>query len=146
MITRLKLSIEIKANKSSIWNALWQKDFYSEWAGVFFEGSYAVTDHWEEGSKVHFLAPDKSGIYSLIEKHIPLQTIQFRHIGKVAEGKEQPLDNETKKWSGTTEMYSIIEGKNENTLAVELDVLDEHLEFMKDKFPHALQKIKANCE
>jgi hypothetical protein len=55
------------------------------------------------------------------------------------------LDEETKKWSGSTEMYSIVEGTNTNTLAVELDVLNEHLEFMTNKFPHACQKIKVNC-
>ncbi|TNM51559.1 hypothetical protein FHN55_22285, partial [Streptomyces sp. NP160] len=81
MINRLKFSIDIKAEKTAIWKALWNESCYREWASVFFEGSYAVTDEWKEGSKVHFLAPDQSGIYSLIEKHIPNNIIQFKHIG-----------------------------------------------------------------
>jgi hypothetical protein len=145
MINRLKFSIDIKAAKTTIWKALWDENSYREWVSVFFEGSYVVTDDWEEGSKVHFLAPDQSGIYSIIEKHIPNRIIQFKHIGNVLEGKEQPIDDETKKWSGATEIYTLTEGKNTNTLEVEIDVMDEHLEFMTNTFPQALKKIKNIC-
>ena len=145
MINRLKFSVDIKAEKTTIWIALWNESSYREWASVFFEGSYAVTDDWKEGSKVHFLAPDQSGIYSIIEKHIPNNIIQFKHIGNVVKGKEQPIDNETKKWSGATEIYKLTERKDTNTLAVEIDVMDEHLEFMTNTFPQALEKVKDNC-
>ena len=145
MINRLKFSIDIKAEKTTIWKALWDENSYCKWVSVFFEGSYAVTDDWKEGSKVHFLAPDQSGIYSIIEKHIPNNIIQFKHIGNVLKGKEQPIDDETKKWSGATEIYALTEGKNTNTLEVEIDVMDEHLEFMTNTFPQALKKIKNIC-
>lgn len=145
MINRLQFSIDIKADKTNIWNALWNERFYQEWASVFLEGSYVVTDDWEEGSKVHFLGPDQSGIYSVIKKHIPFKLMMFEHIGNVVNGKEQPIDDETKKWSGTTEIYSISEGTEYNTLSVEIDILDEHLDFMKTTFPKALEKVKSNC-
>ena len=145
MINRLEFSIDIKAEKIAIWKALWNESSYREWVSVFFEGSYAITDNWEEGSKVHFLAPDRSGIYSMIEKHIPNKMIQFKHIGNVVGGKEQIIDDETKKWSGATEIYTLTEGKNTNTLAVQIDVMDEHLEFMTNTFPKALEKVKNNC-
>ena len=145
MINRLEFSIDIKAEKNMIWKALWNESSYREWASVFFEGSYAVTDNWEEGSKVHFLGPDQSGIYSIIEKHILYKIIQFKHIGSVVGGKEQPIDNESKKWSGATEIYTLSEGNNTCTLAVEIDVMDEHLEFMTNTFPQALEKVKNNC-
>ena len=146
-MNRLEFTIDIKAEKATIWHALWEDTSYRQWAGVFFEGSYAVTDHWKEGSTVHFLAPDQTGIYSLIEKHIPNELIAFRHIGNVVDGKEQPLeqDDEAKKWSGATEVYTIVTGKETHTLKVEIDVMDEHLEFMKDAFPKALNNIKNNC-
>ena len=145
MINRIEFSIEIKAEKTAIWKALWNQSSYREWASVFFEGSYAVTDNWEEGTKVHFLAPDQSGIYSVIEKHIPNKIIRFKHIGNVLNGKEQPIDNETKKWSGATEIYSLTEGKNNCILTVNIDIMDEHLEFMTKTFPKALEKVKNNC-
>ena len=145
MINRLHFSIDIKVEKTKIWNALWNDSSYRDWASVFFEGSYAITDDWKEGSKVLFLAPDQSGIYSLIETHIPNNMIQFKHIGNVVKGKEQPIDDEAKKWSGATEIYTLTEGIDINNLSVDIDVLDEHLDFMTNTFPKALEKVKNNC-
>ncbi|EDP72336.1 hypothetical protein FBALC1_14582 [Flavobacteriales bacterium ALC-1] len=145
MINRLKFSIDIKADKSKIWHALWDDSSYRDWASVFFEGSYADTDHWKEGSTVMFLAPDKSGIYSNIEKHIPNTMMSFKHIGNVIGGKEQPIDDDTKIWSGATETYTITEGVDHNILTVDIDILDEHVEFMSKTLPKALEKVKNNC-
>ncbi|MFK8037067.1 MAG: hypothetical protein AB8B74_02160 [Crocinitomicaceae bacterium] len=145
MINQLKFSAGIKAERATIWNALWNDNLYREWAGVFFEGSYIKVSNWNAGSTVHFLVPDQSGIYSMIERHIPNHIIQFTHIGNVVEGKEQPIDDESKEWSGATEIYRLIEGKITTTLEVEIDVMSEHLEFMTNTFPKALKKIKNNC-
>ena len=145
-INRLQFSIDIMAEKTKIWNALWNENNYRDWASVFFEGSYAIADNWKEGSKVFFLAPDQSGIYSMIEEHIPNEIIRFKHIGSVLKGKEQPIDDETKKWSGATEIYSLREGTDNNTLTIEIDVLDEHVDFMTTKLPKALEKVKSLSE
>lgn len=145
MINRLTFSIDINADKETIWKALWDDNAYRQWAGVFYEGSYVVAKDWNEGSIVHFLIPDQSGIYSKIEKHVPNQIIQFKHIGTVVVGEEQPIDDETKKWSGATERYSISEGAETHTLTIDIDVLDEHLEYMSNTFPKALEKLKSNC-
>lgn len=145
MIHRLEFSIDIQANKSTIWKALWDNHAYRQWAGVFFKGSYIVCSDWQEGNIIQFLGPDQNGIYSKIETHHPNDIIQFRHLGNVVNGEEQPIDEETKKWSGATEIYKLIEGDGSNTLHIEIDVMDEHLEFMKNTFPQALEKIKSNC-
>lgn len=141
-INRLQFSVDIKAAKTTIWKAIWSDSSYRQWASIFFDGSYVVADDWKEGSTVLFLAPDKSGIYSIIETHIPNDTIQFKHIGTVLEGKKQAIDDETKTWSGATEIYTLTEGAINNTLTIEIDVLDEHLDFMSSKLPLALDKIK----
>ncbi len=145
MINRVQFSIEIKADKVDIWKTLWDDNSYRDWAGVFFEGSYLTSDNWVEKSKVLFLGPDENGIYSIIETHIPNKTISFKHIGNVVNGEEQPIDAQTEKWSGCTETYSLSEGKNSIKLTVEIDILDEHLDFMNKSFPKALEKIKENC-
>ena len=145
MINRLQFSIKIKAGKTEIWKALWNDSSYRDWANVFSEGSYAVTNNWEEGSKVLFLSPDQSGIYSIIQTHIPNNVMMFKHIGNVLKGKVQAVDDNTRKWSGATEIYTLTEGADYNTLTVDIDVLDEHLDFMKKTFPKALEKIKNNC-
>jgi hypothetical protein len=144
-MNRLQFSIDIKANKETIWKALWDDRLYREWSGVFGEGSHYLVDHWKEGSRIMFLASDQSGIYSTIERHVPSKTIRFKHIGKVVRGTEQLIDQEVKRWSGATETYSLKEGSGFFTLLVEIDVLDEHLAFMTTKLPMALEKIKINC-
>lgn len=145
MINRLQFSIDIKADKTKIWKALWDDKHYRAWCGVFYEGSYYIADSWEEGRRIMFLAPDQSGISSIIEIHIPNETIQFKHIGSVVKGEIQPPDDETIKWSGATESYSLIENSDFITLLVEIDVLEEHVEFMSAKFPEALEQVKKNC-
>lgn len=145
MIHKLHFSIDIKAEKGKIWSALWNDDSYRAWAGVFFEGSYVVADNWKEGSTVLFLAPEENGIYSKIEVHVPNEVIQFKHIGNVVNGKKQPIDDQSKLWSGATETYRLTDGIGKTTLAIEIDVMDEHLDFMKTTFPKALEKIKSNC-
>ena len=146
MINRLTFSVDIKAQKTKIWETLWSDMGYRDWAGVFYQGSYAVTDNWTEGSRVHFLIPDQSGIYSHIEKHAPNEMMSFKHIGNVLKGKEQPIDKETEAWSGALETYSLAEGEEYHTLNVEIDIMDEHLDYMQTTFPKALEKIKHNCE
>ena len=145
-INRLEFSIDIKAPKPNIWKALWKDHSYREWAKVFYKGSYVSADNWSEGSTVHFLGPDRTGIYSEILFHTPHKIIQFKHIGTVAKGKEQPIDEETKKWSGTLETYSLMEEKDAATLTIEIDILDKHLDFMKDKLPLAMERIKQLSE
>lgn len=145
MINQLQFSITIDADTTTIWKALWDDTSYRDWVSVFQEGSYASTDDWKEGSIVHFLDQDKNGIYSIIQQHIPNETITFQHIGTVVNGKEQPVDEETKQWTGATETYTLSEDNNTITLIVNIDVLDEHLEFMNNAFPKALEKIKNNC-
>ena len=145
-INRLIFSTDIKAEKNEIWKVLWNESSYRDWVSVFFEGSYAISDNWIEGSKVLFLGPDQSGIYSIIETHIPNKVMMFKHIGNVLKGKEQPIDDETKTWSGATEIYTLTEGIGNNTLTVEIDVLEEHLNFMTNTFPKALEMVKRLSE
>lgn len=145
-IHRLQFSIVIKSDSKNIWATLWDHNSYKKWAAIFYKGSYVNADKWEEGCKVYFLAPDKSGIYSIIEKHIPNNIIEFKHIGSILNGKEQAIDKETKKWSGSTEIYALTKEKKGIKLAIEIDVLDAHLEFMSKKLPLALKKIKSLSE
>lgn len=144
-MNKLQFTIDIKAEKDKIWKALWEDSAYRDWTSVFSEGSHAVSNNWKEGSIVQFLGADKSGIYSLIETHIPNNTITFKHIGTVLHGVQQPIDEATKTWSGSTETYTLTNGKDCNTLSLDIDIMDEHLDFMKETLPKALERVKNNC-
>lgn len=144
MTQTLKFSIDINAERSQIWKALWNDTYYQQWVGVFFKGSYYRIDDWQEGSTIMFLGPDQSGIYSKIEKHKLNEFIHFKHIASVVNGEKQAVDEEAKKWTGANEIYSVEEKANGYTLHVKIDVLEEHVDFMKEKFPDALEIIKTN--
>ena len=144
MLNRLEFSIDIHADKEKIWAALWDDQHYRDWSGTFGEGSYYVVQNWQQGGKIMFLSSDQTGIYSIIERYIPNQVVQFKHVGNVVKGQEQPLDEETKKWSGALETYSLVAGSGYFTLLVEIDILDQHVDFMSEKLPLALEKIKEN--
>ena len=142
---KVKFMTLINASRKKIWDVLWTDASYKTWTSVFSEGSHAETD-WKEGSKVLFLGPDGGGMYSMIEKIIPEKYMAFKHLGVMKEGKELPLDEETKNWSGAMETYSLIENNGSTELMVEMDVTDEFYDYFSKTFPDALEKVKELAE
>ncbi len=142
---KLRFSARINASTEKVWDLLWSDVTYRQWTSVFSEGSHAVTD-WKEGSKVLFLGPEGEGMYSTIARKIPNEFMSFKHLGVVKNGKESPLDDETKKWSGAMENYTLKETKESTELSVEIDVTEEMLDYFNETFPKALDKLKALAE
>ena len=105
---RLNFSIQISAPKEKVWNVLWDDLTYRKWTSTFSEGSYAISD-WKEGSKILFLSPNGEGMFSTIAKKIFYEFMSFKHLETVKGGEEQPDNEETKKWSGAMENYSLDE-------------------------------------
>ena len=145
-MVKINFSTSINAPKEKVWENLWNLDYYKAWTTAFCEGSQAKTDNWKEGSKVHFLSPSGEGMYSLIEKSVENEFISFKHIGLLKDKTEQPLDEATQKWTGSYENYTLIETDGDTTLSVEVEVIDQYLDFFNDKFPNALQNVKELAE
>jgi uncharacterized protein YndB with AHSA1/START domain len=142
---KLNFTVEIHAPKEKVWNALWNDASYRKWTSVFSEGSYAVSD-WKEGSRIEFLSSTGEGMYSTISKMVPNEVMVFRHEGMMINGKEQPIDEETKKWSGSEEAYTLIENGGFTEVTVQLDVTEDHYDYFKEVFPKALNKLKEIAE
>ncbi|ESU22294.1 Activator of Hsp90 ATPase 1 family protein [Flavobacterium enshiense DK69] len=140
-----KFTVVIGAPKEKVWNVLWNDDTYRKWTTVFSEGSKAVTD-WKEGSKIHFLDANNDGMNSLIDKCIENEVMNFKHIGVVKNGVEQPLDEATKNWSGSSENYALSETDGITTLSVEMDIIPEYLDYFNKTFPLALDLVKKLAE
>ncbi|MBI2019869.1 SRPBCC domain-containing protein [Candidatus Daviesbacteria bacterium] len=139
---KLSFSIEINAPAEKVWNILWEDATFTDWTSVFAEGSYAVSD-WKEGSKIQFIDPNENaGMSSVIEKLVPNQFMSFRHITEIKDGQEQP----PKEWSGAHENYTLEENEGITKLTVDLDTIDEYKEMFEDKFPKALERVKALSE
>ncbi|MEO6254324.1 MAG: SRPBCC domain-containing protein [Ferruginibacter sp.] len=144
-LKKVNFSIDINAPKDKVWNSLWDDENYRSWTKAFSEGSYAVSD-WNEGSKILFLDGKGSGMYSTIAKKMPNEEMSFRHIGEIKDGKEQPLDEKTKAWSGGLETYTLKESGGVTTVNVELDVPRDFMEYFTTTFPKALLLVKDISE
>jgi len=142
---RLNFSIQISASKEKVWNVLWEDVTYRKWTSTFSEGSYAISD-WKEGSKILFLSPNGEGMFSTIAKKIPYEFMSFKHLGTVKGGEEQTDNEETKKWSGAMENYSLDDKNGVTELRVTMDITEDHEQYFKDTFPKALESVKALAE
>ncbi|UUC45100.1 SRPBCC domain-containing protein [Flavobacterium cerinum] len=141
----LQFKIDIKASRTAVWNALWEDSNYRKWTQVFSEGSIAISD-WKEGSKVLFLDNSQNGMYSIIDQMVTGELMSFQHIGVVKNGNEEPLDDETEKWSGAKENYILIDLGDVTQLEVSMDITEDFEDYFQQKFPLALEIVKEIAE
>lgn len=139
---QLNFSTSINAPVEKVWFSLWNKSHYENWVSVFYEGSYAITD-WNKGSKVHFLSPEGSGMFSVISEMIPNKKMTFHHKGEV---KEHVEHEEKKEWLGSEESYVLVEDNGNTILNVNLTLDENWQDYFKETFPKALAKIKTLAE
>src|SRR6476660_1320870 len=125
---KLEFTIDINAPAEKVWYSLWDQENYKNWTSAFCEGSYVVTDY-KEGSKAHFLSPSGEGMFSLISINKPFETMSFNHIGILKNFEEQPIDDETKLWSGCEERYELAESNGKTTVKASVDVIDQHADY-----------------
>lgn len=149
---KLQFKKEIKAGSQKVYETmlgLKNKSTYEHWTSVFnptssFEGS------WEKGSKIHFTGVDengkKGGMVSEIKEHQPARFVSIRHYGFLDGDTEVTTGEQVEKWAGGHENYSYQENNGVTTLTVDMDVIDEYLDYFKDKYPTALDKLKEICE
>lgn len=144
-IKKLKFDISINAGAEKIWNLMWDKKTYTEWVEPFCEGTY-FTGEIEQGGRIHFLAPSGGGMYADVFYIIPNKMIVFRHIGNLDNFRELPLDAEAEKWTGSFESYKLSEENGVTNLTAEVDCVPEYIDYMNEKFPAALKKLKEIAE
>ncbi|MFC5410888.1 SRPBCC domain-containing protein [Larkinella bovis] len=135
----------IDAPRETVWNILWGDTTYPQWTAVFSEGSRAETD-WQEGSKVLFLNEKGEGMVSRIETSIPNEYMSFKHLGEVNHGAEDLYSDRVREWAGSMENYTLktVDGKTE--LTVEIDIVDDHIDYFEKTWPPALEKLKELAE
>jgi hypothetical protein len=137
----LEFKIEINAPKEKVWEILWNDKTYRQWANVFCEGTYAVSD-WKEGSKVHFLSPSGDGMNSVIEKKIDNVYMAFKHISELRNFEEMPVDAITQGWTGAMETYRLTQKDAITVLDVTMDCIEKYVDYFKNTFPKSMEIIK----
>lgn len=143
---KLSYKISIDAPREKVWESLWNKETYAAWTSPFGEGSAIVIKDWNEGGRVYFTAANGHGMYSDIVKMTENDYISFKHLGEVKDGKELPIDEKSREWSGWMENYTLTELNGKTELLVEVDMNEKETEFMDNAFPKALDKLKEISE
>ena len=145
MLKKINFSVDITAPREKVWEVLWQDKTYRAWTKVFSEESHAISD-WKEGSSIQFLDGNGNGMFSRIGAKKANEFMSFEHLGVLKNGIEQPLDEQTKTWSGSKEEYTLSGEGNQTHLEVHLDTDENFESYFSKTFPLALQKVKELSE
>ncbi|MCZ4221924.1 SRPBCC domain-containing protein [Pedobacter rhodius] len=149
---KLQFKTEIIASAQKVYETmlgLKDKSTYEYWTSAFnptstYEGS------WENGSKIHFVGVDengkKGGMVSEIKEHQPARFISIRHYGFLDGDTEVTTGEEVEKWAGGHENYSYKEENGITTVTVDMDVIDDYLDYFNNTYPAALAKLKEISE
>lgn len=147
---QFKVSIQAPAAKAyDLMLGISSKSTYEQWTSLFnptstYEGS------WNKGSKILFVGVDekgeKGGIVSKIADNIPNQFVSIQHYGLVQGNKEITEGPDVEKWANGYENYRFEENNGTTTVTVELDTTEDFLDYMNEKYPKALNRLKEICE
>ncbi len=125
------------------------KSTYELWTAVFnptstFEGS------WDKGSKIYFVGVDengkKGGMVSEIKENQQAKFVSIKHYGFLDGEKEITSGEQVEKWAGGHENYSFNENNGITSVTVDIDAIEEYLNFFNDNYPIALEKLKEISE
>lgn len=149
---RLQFTSVINAPAQKVYETmlgLKDKSAYEHWTSAFNPTStYEGT--WDKGSKILFVGVDengkKGGMVSEIVAHEPAKFVSIRHYGFLDGDIEVTTGEQVEKWAGGHENYSYQENNGITTVTVDIDTLDEYLDYFNSTYPVALDKLKALSE
>ena len=149
---KIHFTTEINAPAQKVYETMLglnDKSSYEQWTAAFnptstYEGS------WEKGSKMLFVGVDengkKGGMVSEIAENEPAKFVSIRHYGMVDGEVEITTGEQVEKWAGGHENYSYQENGGTTRVTVEMDTIEEYLEYFESTYPAALDKLKALSE
>lgn len=83
---------------------------------------------------------------SEIVEHQPAKFISIRHYGFLDGDIEITTGEVVEKWAGGHENYSYQEDHGITTVTVEMDAIEEYVDYFKNTYPTALDKLKEIAE
>lgn len=149
---KLQFKINIQAPVSKVFDhmlGLTNKSTYEEWTKAFNPTStYEGT--WVKGSKILFIGVDengeKGGMVSRIVENQTNQFVSIQHYGLYKAGNEITQGADVEKWANGFENYSFEEKNGVTGVTVDLDSIDDFVEYMNSHYPKALTLLKVMCE
>ena len=88
----------------------------------------------------------KGGMVSEIAENEPAKFVSIRHYGMVDGEVEITTGEQVEKWAGGHENYTYQENGGTTRVTVEMDTIEEYLEYFESTYPVALDKLKAISE
>jgi hypothetical protein len=151
-MNKLQFRVSINAPATKVYGfmlGIKSKSTYEQWTSLFnptstYEGS------WEKGSKILFIGVDengeKGGMVSKIVENITNQFVSIQHYGLLKADKEITEGPEVEKWANGFENYTFEENNGTTTVTVDLDTIEDFLDYMNQTYPKALDRLKELCE
>lgn len=149
---KIQFHEEIHASAQKVYETMLglnDKSSYEYWTAAFnptstFEGN------WEKGSKILFVGTDengkKGGMVSKIVEHQPAVFVSILHYGFLDGDQEITTGEQVEKWAGGHENYGFEEKDGITTVTVEMDTIDDYLDYFNNTYPEALKKLKELAE
>lgn len=133
----------ISAPVAVVWDVMLQPATYTDWTTAFAEGS-TYDGSWDEGAKIRFLGPDgQGGMVARIARNKRHEFISIEHLGTMKDGVEDTTSEAVRAWAPAYENYTFRDAGGSTELTVELDVAADWEEYMNEKWPKALTRLKA---
>jgi len=149
---KLQFKIEINATAQKVYETMLglnDKKTYEHWTSAFnptstYEGS------WEKGSKILFVGCDengkKGGMVSKVEENEPAKFVSILHYGFLDGENEITTGEQVEKWAGGHENYTFQASNELTMLTVDIDTIEDYLDYFNKTYPKALNKLKEISE
>ncbi|MBL7926389.1 MAG: SRPBCC domain-containing protein [Bacteroidia bacterium] len=149
---KLQFKKEINATAQKVYETmlgLKDKSTYEYWTAAFNPTS-TYEGNWNKGSKIYFVGVDENGkrggMVSEIEELQPARFVSIKHYGFLDGDTEITTGEQVEAWAGGHENYAYQENNGITTVIVEIDTIDEYLDYFNNTYPLALDKLKNIAE
>ena len=149
---KIEFKKEINASAQKVYETmlgLKNKATYEYWVATFNPTSTSEGS-WDKGSKILFVGTDekgkKAGMVSENVEHKSANFISIRHYGFLDGDIEITEGEQVEKWAGRHENYRFQENNGITTVIVEMDTIDDYLDYFNNTYPNALDKLKEISE
>ena len=150
---RMQFSTSINAPVATVYDKMIGKETFKQWTSVFnpssdYEGG-DMEGSWTKGSKVLFVGTDKQGkregMVGYIRENTPNQFVSIEYAGILDGEREITEGPVAEDWQGF-ENYTFEEQNGSTTVTVDIDVNDQMVEYFRNTYPKALEKLREICE
>jgi uncharacterized protein YndB with AHSA1/START domain len=143
----LNLSTIINAPVETVWHKMLDSETYKIWTAAFEPGSF-YEGSWDLGSDIIFKSGQEGGLAGKISQNEYLKVVEITYKEMINnDGTTLEMPVEFGSMSGLKERYTFSAISDvETKLDIYLETLESFSQDMADKWPLALEKLKAICE